>query len=196
MKKIVFLVFVFLFRIFTCDAYADPYGPTLNELAQKYDITRNFTNLMENLSKETIDIRLGMTYKNVEKWAKNSKIYKIESKTNSAYKFIPKDEPANFYNLSFNVEFKDGKVVLIKTNNLNDFELNKNYSFGLRAFKDVKVNACWSQRKYFDPNSKKNGYDFVFATELSSSSDECTGSDRGNVTVAQPGLLYPNNARP
>ncbi|MCR5814290.1 MAG: hypothetical protein K6G15_07350, partial [Desulfovibrio sp.] len=59
--------------------------------AHKYAIARNFENLIENLSREKIDIRLGMTIDDVEKWANKRKLYKIDSKKDSVYNFSQKD---------------------------------------------------------------------------------------------------------
>ncbi|MCR5814291.1 MAG: hypothetical protein K6G15_07355 [Desulfovibrio sp.] len=82
---------------------------------------------------------------------------------------------------------------MIKTYNLNEFEFNKDDVIGLKALKEVQANECWSRRNYVDPNSLKNGYDFVFLTELGKPNEECMGSDRANLTIGQPGLLYPKH---
>ena len=174
---------------------AEAYGPTLNEVVDKYAVLRNFKNLTENLSREKIDIRLGMTYDEVKQWARGSKIYKIDSTKNSTYRFVQKDGSVSFHDLSFDVVFRNGKVVMIKTWNLNDFEFNKEDLVGLKALKKVTVNECWSTRNYIDLNSYENGFDFAFQSELGAFSEECMGSDRGNVTIGKPGLLYPKHLK-
>ncbi len=186
-----FFIATFLF-VFANDSFADPYGPTINEVAYKYAITRNFQNLIENLSRERIDIRLGMTFNDVEKWAKKSSNYILTSKKNSVYVFEHKDGPT-FHNLSFDVVFRKGKVVMIKTHNLNDFEFDKNDAVGLKPLKEINVNECWSRRNYIDPNSMQNGYDFALLAEIGKPNEECMGSDRANITIGEPGLLYPKH---
>ena len=175
--------------------YAEPYGPTIHEIINKYPATRNFENLTENMSREPLAIRLGMTFKEVEDWVAKSKIYEITSKKDSIYHFVQKDVGSTFHDLSFDVIFQKGKVVMIKIHNLNDFEFDEANIANLKPLKEVKVNECWSRRNYIDLNALKNGYDFVFQTELGSPSGECMGSDRANVTIGQPGLLYPNHLK-
>lgn len=178
--------------VFANASFADPYGPTINEVAYKYAITRNFQNLIDNLSRERIDIRLGMTFNDVEKWARKSNTYVLASKKNSVYVFEHKDGPT-FHDLSFEVVFRKGKVVMIQTHNLNDFEFNKNDIAGLKPLKKISVNECWTRQNFIDPNSMQNGYDFALLAEIGKPNEECMGSDRANITIGEPGLLYPKH---
>ena len=81
---------------------------------------------------------------------------------------------------------------MIETYNLNNFDRNEDELAELKPLKEFKVNECWNRRNYLDPNSLSNGYDFVVLTETSNNL-ECMGSDRANITLGQPGLLYPKH---
>ncbi|MBQ1844357.1 MAG: hypothetical protein II132_00230 [Desulfovibrio sp.] len=175
---------------------AEPYGPTLNEAVQRYAATRNFHKLNECLEKESIAIRLGMNARDVERWAAQSRAFKLESRKGSVYKFVPADPEATFFDLSFEVWLAKGEVVTIKTFNVNNFEPEEGDFAGLKPLKPVRVNECWVNRNYVDPNSWDNGYDFVLGTQISKPApgeEVCMGSDRAHVVLGKPGLLYPRH---
>ncbi|MBR4741646.1 MAG: hypothetical protein IK079_01945 [Desulfovibrio sp.] len=193
LKNIFFSLFLFCFCF---RAEAAPYGPTLNEVVQNYAVTRSFQNLISNLEKENIDIRLGMTKNDVERWASRSKIYKVVSRKGSIYKFDPKDTLPTFCDMSFEVWLRKDIVVAIKTHNLNNFEDADVRE--LKPLKEKRLNSCWVMRNYVDTSSMKNGYDFVLYTERNVpevSEEYCMGSDRANITIGQPGLLYPKHVQ-
>ena len=176
---------------------AAPYGPTIDEVIQKYAAIRNFEKLKLNLSKEKIPIRLGMTKNDVELWAAQSTVYNLTSKNNSKYKFDAKYyEP---FGLSFEVWFVKGYVVVIKTYNINNYETDDRDFETLKALKPFRVNECWVRQNYVDQNSYSNGYDFALMIErnISQYEDEpCIGSDRANITLGKPGILYPKHVKP
>lgn len=174
---------------------AAPYGPTLNEVVTRYSATRSFDMLNESLSKERINIRLGMTVAEVEFWAAKSKLYHITSRKGSIYKFESKDFDVS--RISFQVWFAKGQVVVIKTYNVNNFDADDSELMTeLKALRPVRVNECWVDQNFVDPNSYSNGFDFVLMTQRNNSisSDEgCMGSDRANITIGKPGILYPKH---
>ena len=176
---------------------AEPYGPTLNEVVQRYAATRNFSKLNEGLEKETIDIRLGMSARDVERWAARSRAFKLESRKGSVYRFVQTDEEATPFDLSFEVWLAKGEVVTIKTFNVNNFETEEGDFAGLKPLKPVRVNECWVNQNYVDPNSFENGYDFVLGTQVGRTApgeeEACFGSDRAHVVIGKPGLLYPKH---
>ncbi|MBQ1420086.1 MAG: hypothetical protein IIZ02_01495, partial [Desulfovibrio sp.] len=97
---------------------------------------------------------------------------------------------------SFEVWLAKGEVVTIKTFNVNNFEPEEGDFAGLKPLKPVRVNECWVNRNYVDPNSWDNGYDFVLGTQIGKAApgvDACMGSDRAHVVLGKPGLLYPRH---
>ncbi len=175
---------------------AEPYGPTLNEAVQRYAATRGFSKLTDDLGRETIAIRLGMSARDVEKWAAQSRVYRLESRKGSVYKFAQRDPEATPFGVSFEVWLAKGEVVTIKTVNVNNFEPEEGDFAGLKPLKPVRVNECWVNRNYVDPNSWDNGYDFVLGTQIGKAApgvDACMGSDRAHVVLGKPGLLYPRH---
>ena len=175
---------------------AEPYGPTLNEAVQRYAATRKFDKLNEGLEKEPIALRLGMNARDVERWAAQSRAYRLESRKGSVYRFAPADPDATLFDLSFEVWLAKGEVVTIKTFNVNNFEPEADDFAGLKPLKPVRVNECWVNRNYVDPRSWENGYDFVLGTQINQPTPEeeaCMGSDRAHVVLGKPGLLYPRH---
>ncbi len=196
MKKIFYSLICFFTYLCTFAlAMAAPYGPTLNEVVTRYSATRSFDMLNESLSKERINIRLGMTVAEVEFWAAKSKLYHITSRKGSIYKFESKDFDVS--RISFQVWFAKGQVVVIKTYNVNNFDADDSELMTeLKALRPVRVNECWVDQNFVDPNSYSNGFDFVLMTQRNNSisSDEgCMGSDRANITIGKPGILYPKH---
>lgn len=185
---LILFILIFAFSI----VYAAPYGPTLNEVVLQYTATKNFLKLNQELSNEQINIRLGMTTDDVEKWAKESYIYHITSRKNSIYKFETSYyEP---FSLSFDVWFRNGKVITITTYNINDFEAGENELKELKALKPIRISECWVKQNYVDVNSYSNGYDFALMVERNIPQGElCMGSDRANITIGKPGILYPKH---
>ncbi|MBQ9536889.1 MAG: hypothetical protein IJU79_03760 [Desulfovibrionaceae bacterium] len=187
---------IFVLNI-TTTLYAAPYGPTLNELVHRHPALESFHQLTDDLSLENINIRLGMSKAAVEQWAALSRVWKIVSYKDSKFVFKQKNNDDLIFNLQFEVWLAKGEVVVIKTYYLNNFEgeeFLEDASYGLKGLKEVRVNECWVNRNYIDPNSLKRGYDFVINTQINKSiieNEGCMGSDRANVTIGKPGLLYP-----
>ncbi len=175
---------------------AEPYGPTLSEAVQRYAATRGFQKLNEGLGKEPIGIRLGMSAREVDRWAAQSRAYRLESRKGSVCKFVPADPESTAFDLSFEVWLAKGEVVAIKTFNVNNFEPEEGDFAGLKPLKPVRVNECWVNQNYVDPDSFANGFDFVLGTQVGRSApgaEACFGSDRAHVVLGKPGLLYPKH---
>ena len=196
--KHLFCIFAGIFAVLCAVAHAGaaPYGPTLNDVAHKYAATKTFAKLNESLSRELIDIRLGMSMEDVEEWAARSRVYVITSRKGSIFKFEAKDFEISW--LSFEVWFAKGQVVVIKTFNINDFEAEESELKELKALRPVRTNECWVRQNYVDPDSYANGYDFALMTERGiplNAGAACMGSDRANITIGKPGTLYPKHIR-
>ena len=190
---------------------AEPYGPTLNEVVSRYAATRGFAMLNESLSREQINIRLGMTREEVEQWAASSTVYALSSKEPPLCRELDRQKEAgdtwtytfdtrdfDVSRLSFEVGIARGKVVFIKTLNVNNFEAEDSDLWELKALDPVRTGECWIRQDYVDPNSYENGYDFVLETYRGVPEDDmaaCMGSDRAGLAVGQPGFLYPKHVR-
>ncbi len=188
---------ILLFAI--SSAQAEPYGPTLNEVVQQYAVTRNFGNLNFYLSQESIGIRLGMTARDVERWASKSRHYKLVSRKGSVWKFRLRDDEDNIFALSFEVWLSKGEVIVLKTNLVNEFEWSQGELAQLKALKAVRTNECWVKRNFVDPDSLENGFDFVLETELripAQGVEECAGpSSQAAVVMGRPATLYPKHIK-
>lgn len=175
---------------------AEQYGPTLNDVVRTYAATRSFDMLNESLSRERINIRLGMTREEVEQWAASSAVYELSSSDTSIYKFDSKDFEVS--RLSFEVWLAKGRVVVIKTFNINNFEVEDNDLGELKALRPVRTDECWVRQNYVDPHSYENGYDFALMIYRGIPLNEaaaCMGSDRANIAIGQPGVLYPKHVK-
>ncbi|MBQ7457054.1 MAG: hypothetical protein IJS54_05585 [Desulfovibrio sp.] len=194
--SVLFVLVLCVFLLASAVSKASPYGPTLNDVVDNYAATRNFDMLKDSLSKELINIRLGMKKEEVQQWAAKSRVYELTSRKNSIYRFDPKDFDVS--RLSFEVWFAKGEVVTIKTFNVNNFESEENDLQELKALRPVRVNECWVSQNYVDVHSRTNGFDFVLMTERgipANEDDGCMGSDRANITIGRPGLLYPKHVQ-
>ncbi len=96
-----------------------------------------------------------MTKDDVERWAAHSAAYAITSRKDSIYKFAQKDDEP--FSLSFDVWFAKGVVTVVKTYNINNFEVEDNELKHLKALRPVRTNACWVRQNYVDSDSFSNG---------------------------------------
>ena len=182
--------------------FADPYGPTINQIIKKYKVTRNFDHLIDNMAIESLPLRLGMSEIDVYKLVASSKYYRIKSKKDSKIEISNEDNVDIFNLLSYYVQFEKGSVVKIETSTVNNFEAENEDFEELKALKKNRINECWVNQNFIDVNSHRNGFDFLISVSFNSLDpiikDEeaaCMGSDRAYIVIAKPGLLYKNQIK-
>ena len=189
-----------LFLSFCTSALAEPYGPTIIQVINKYPITRSFDNLKEIFSIESLPIRLGMTERDVRQIVKRSFNYRIEYVKNSKI-HISNDkrniEP--YETVSIIVWLRKGIVITIEIGGvIGSNELSENDFYGLKALKPMRKDECWVHQNFVDVNSMNNGFDFVFSQYRMIPEDEdnpCMGHGGTSIIIGKPGLLYPKHVR-
>ena len=196
--------FIFTFIIFLAlctTSLAEPYGPTIAQVAKKYQVTRNFDHLNGCLKVESLPLRLGMTEADVNKIVSKSKTFHIDKKQNSKIYISNSGDKVDAFNTtSLTVSLRKGIVVMIETNQVNNFEGEKEQFAELKGLKQKRIDECWVHQNFVDVNSMANGFDFIFSVyfgipDETNAEAACMGSDRASVIIGKPGLLYPNHIK-